>query len=116
MKAKFEWIVIYDEVKKIKQNWLALPKSVRFWNLLALFSLITIGIISYELLVVVWIFASIFIVAKAIDGDITENDVWMWFIPITWCVIALGIIGGILYLIYMNTIVRFNAWLDKEKD
>lgn len=101
-------------IKEIKEDWKVLPNSVKFWNGLALLGLIISGIFSLNILYIELAIGSIILVGLVMDGE-TENHVWGMFMPITWVCILLVGIGLLLNLIYKNTILNFNNWLNKEK-
>jgi hypothetical protein len=101
-------------LQEIKQDFIEVPNSVKFWNGMVLLGLIISGIFSLELLAFEWFIGSIILLAMVIDGDL-DNQLWGMFMPLTWfCLLLVGV-GFLLYFIYKNTILEFNDWLDKEK-
>jgi hypothetical protein len=103
-------------LKDVKSSWKQSPTSVKFWNSLLLAGLVALGIIQYELLIIALFLGSILTFAIVIDGDDTENHLWMMFMPITWIAIIVTIIGFSIYGLYKITIEPFNNWLNKEKE
>ena len=103
-------------LKNIWSDWTEVPMSVRFWNCLFILLMLALGIYDMNYLAIVWFIGSILIVAKCLDGDDFDNHLWALFMPITWiAIIGVGI-GFLLYTIYKHTILRFNDWLDKDKN
>jgi uncharacterized membrane protein YecN with MAPEG domain len=103
---------------EIGNDWKAIPRSVRFWNILLILSLIGLGLYNLDLLYIALGIGSILTIGMVMDGETdgeTDNHIWILFMPITWCCIALVGIGAIFYGIYKITIEPFNRWLNKEK-
>lgn len=101
-------------MKKIK-IFEEVSRSELFWTSLLLISLIIVGIVSLELLAVVLLFGSFFVMAFALDDDDNVPVLWMFLMPITWAIlIMMGIILGITW-IYEKSIVKFNNWLNKNE-
>jgi uncharacterized BrkB/YihY/UPF0761 family membrane protein len=109
---------IFNEVKS---SWKEATNSVKFWNSLLLAGLLTLGIIQYELLMIALFIGSFLTIGIVIDKiydarSDTEKHIWIMFMPITWIVIIVTIIGFSIYGLYKITIEPFNNWLNKEKE
>ena len=109
---------IFNEVKS---SWKQVPNSVKFWNSLLLAGLVALGIIQYELLMIALFIGSFLTIGIVIDKiydarSDTEKHIWIMFMPITWIVIIVTIIGFSIYGLYKITIEPFNNWLNKEKE
>jgi hypothetical protein len=90
------------------------PNSVKFWNFMVLIVLVVSGLFSLDLLFFEWLIGSVITFAIVVDGN-ERNQFWMFFMPLTWgCMLFVGC-GALMYLIYKNTILKFNSWLDKNK-
>jgi hypothetical protein len=106
-------------ISDIKRNWKETPNSVKFWNSLILVGLIITGIISLEILSVVLGLTSLFAFVLWFDclddeGKL-DKHLWVWFTPLVWCMVIIGIIIYGCIKLYENTISKFNDWLDKQK-
>ena len=100
----------------IKESWDETPNSVKFWNGLLVFAIIIAGIILPETLIVVFSLGSLITLALFLDQDHIEKHLWIWIMPITWLFVIAAIVIGGGYLLYKNTIAKFNDWLDKKPE
>ena len=89
------------------------PNSAKFWNLMILIVLVVSGSFSLDLLIYELVIGSIITIILALNDDV-ENHFWALFMPISLGCILLFLSGYLLYSVYMNTIVKFNNWLDKK--
>jgi hypothetical protein len=101
--------------KGMVETWNVVPNSVKFWNGLVLLLLIIVGIINMDFLYILLGIGSILSIGIMIDGDNTQEHLWMILMPISWLFIFLLLIGGLFGLIYLKIITPFNDWLNKEK-
>ena len=105
------------EIKRV----LGLPNSVKFWNGLLLVGLIITGVLSLKILSVVLGLMSVVALAFFLyamgngNDDYLDNHIWLYFTPLCWGLLIIGLImfGG--YKLYEGTIVKFNSWLNKQK-
>ena len=106
-------------ISNIKWNWRKTPNSVKFWNGLVLLGLIISGVFSLDLLWGELTLMSILTLALLIgsddDGKELDKHIWIWFAPLTWIIICLGVLVFLCIKLYESTIIEFNDWLDKEK-
>jgi hypothetical protein len=107
-------------ISDIKNSWKETPNSVKFWNGLVLVGLIVTGVLSLELLGVVLGILSLFAFVlwfDCIGGDEDKLDkhLWVWFTPVVWIMMILGVIIYGCIKLYENSISKFNDWLDKQK-
>jgi len=104
-------------ISDIKKNWKETPNSVKFWNGLVLLGLVIFGIISLEGLTIMLGLMSIAAFAVLIsaigDGDYLEKHLWIWFTPLAWGMLILGLILFGFIKFYEGIIMKFNNWLDK---
>ena len=106
-----------EEIKRIGR----LPNSVKFWNGLVLVGLIITGALSLDILSVVLAIMSIAALAVFLDAmgsgndDYLDNHLWVYFTPLCWGLLIVGLIFIGCYKLYERTIVKFNKWLNKEK-
>lgn len=110
-----------EELKvEIKRIW-GLPNSVKFWNGLLLVSLIIVGVLDLKILSVILAIMSITALAVFLDAmgsgsdDYLDNHLWLYFTPLAWGLLVIGLIIIGVYELYKGTIVKFNKWLNKEK-
>lgn len=104
---------------EIKFAWNSTPNSVKFWNGLVLVGLIISGVFSLDLLYVEWGILSVFALALFIDGmnddgKRLDKHIWIYFTPLSWGLLILGLIFMGCIVLYDGTIVIFNNWLDKK--
>jgi hypothetical protein len=105
-------------ISDIKKSWEETPNSVKFWNGLVLVGLIITGVLSLEVLVIVlgilsllaWI---MWMGSIGGDEDKLDKHLWVWFTPIVWMMIIVGVIIYGCVKLYENSISKFNNWLDK---
>lgn len=105
-------------ISDIKKNWEEIPNSVKFWNGLILLGLIISGFLGLDLLLTELAIMSVFAFAICVDsiGDNNKLDkhLWIWFTPLAWFMLVVGLtIYGCIKL-YDNNIIKFNNWLDKK--
>lgn len=104
-------------ISDIKKNWKETPNSVKFWNGLVLLGLVIIGIISLDGLTIMlglMSIAAFTVLISAIgDGDYLEKHLWIWFTPLAWGMLILGLILFGFIKFYERIIMKFNNWLDK---
>jgi hypothetical protein len=103
---------------EIKFAWNGIPNSVKFWNGLVLLGLIITGIIDVEILMVVLVIMSMLAFATIFDslgGDekSIERNLWIWFTPLSWGVMLLGLLIMGSMKLKEKTIDKFNNWLNK---
>jgi hypothetical protein len=103
----------------VQNGWKELPNSVKFWNGLVLLGLIIVGIIDVDILMIVWGIMSILAFAGFFDslgGDekFIERNLWVWFTPLTWGVMLLGLLIMGCMKLKEKTIDKFNNWLNKK--
>ncbi len=104
---------------EIKFAWNSTPNSVKFWNGLVLLGLIISGVFSLELLCVELALMSFFALALFIDGMSDDGKrlgkhIWIYFTPLSWGLLILGLIVMGCISLYDGTIVKFNNWLNKK--
>jgi len=108
-----------EELKVEFKRICGLPNSVKFWNGLVLVGLIITGVLNLEILSVVLAIISIAALAMFIDGmssgtdEYLDNHLWIYFAPLSWGLLIVGLIVIGCYKLYERTIVRFNKWLNK---
>lgn len=106
-------------ISDIKRNWKETPNSVKFWNGLVLLGLVVSGILNFQLLGVELVIMSFFAFALSIDSIGEEGKLdkhlWVWFTPLMWCLVIIGLIIYGCIKLYETTISKFNDWLDKQK-
>jgi hypothetical protein len=104
-------------ISDIKRNWKETPNSVKFWNGLVLFGLVISGVVGFDLLVVELGIMSFFAFALWIDSigeeDKLNKHLWVWFTPLMWYLVIIGLIIYGCIKLYEVTISKFNDWLDK---
>lgn len=106
-KIKEKYNETYTELMTIK-------KSVLFWNGVFVLALLLSAIFCYPLFMLLEISSSILAVGILFDGDMDKNDLWVFFTITTLAILVLFLIGYICYQIYINTIGKFNDWLDNK--
>lgn len=90
-----------------------LPKSVKFWNAVALASLIVTAFIGSDILGSALLIGSVIVFAMTLDGILdTEKHLWAFFMPITWLILIIAAIVVLGIFVYSKTIGKFNDWLD----
>ena len=103
---------------EIKFAWNIIPNSVKFWNGLVLLGLIISGIISSDLLYIEWGFMSVFALALGLDAMIEDKNldkhIWIYFTPLSWGILLVGLIRMGCISFYDRVIVKFNNWLNKK--
>lgn len=115
---------VMEETKKtwiedIKKGWEQIPNSVKFWNGLILLGLIISGFLGLDLLLTELAIMSVLALVLGLDamGDDTKTldyHIWIYFTPLAWFMLVVGLtIYGCIKL-YENTITKFNNWLDKK--
>lgn len=103
----------------VRKSWKEIPNSVKFWNGLVLLGLIITGIIDFDVLLIVLGIMSVFAFAvffESLGGDekYVVRHLWIWFTPVTWVFMLLGLlIMGCLKL-KEKLIDKFNNWLNKK--
>ena len=107
--------IIFD----IKRNWKETPNSVKFWNGLILLGLVVSGILDFQLLGIELMIMSLFTFVLWIgslgeEGNL-DKHLWVWFTPLLWCLVIIGLIIYGCIKLQETTISKFNDWLDKEK-
>ena len=102
-------------LSNISSEWKSIPRSVRFWNILLILSLVGLGFYDLEFLTIALFFGSIMTIALVIDGE-TEKHPWIILIPITLFCLAIMGIGALFFKIYKITIEPFNNWLNNKND
>jgi hypothetical protein len=104
-------------ISDIKRNWKETPNSVKFWNGLVLVGLIITGILSLEVLGIVLGILSFLVFILWVDslgGEVKlDKHLWVWFTPVVWIMMILGVIIYGCIKLYENSISKFNDWLDK---
>lgn len=103
------WHDITDGFKEI-------PKSVLFWNGLALVGFIALFFINFEIFLVAQAFASFIALGYLMDGDVDEKGLWITFTALFWFMIAFMLVAGGLGFLYEHSIAKFNDWLNKQKE
>ena len=106
---------VVEEFKKfIKKT----PNSVLFWNGLLYFLFFVAWIVvGHECAGIVSGVGSLFYLALILDDNDTDAELHLWP-PLTilfWFFIALMLVLGFFYLIYIFTVKPFNDWLDRLK-
>ena len=103
---------------EIKFAWNTIPNSVKFWNGLVLLGLIISGIISSDLLYIEWGIMSVFALALSLDAMSDDKNldkhIWIYFTPLSWVILLLGLIIMGCISFYDRAIVKFNNWLNKK--
>ena len=103
---------------EIKFAWKTIPNSVKFWNGLVLLGLIISGIISSDLLYIEWGIMSVFALALSLDAMSDDKNldkhIWIYFTPLSWGILLLGLIIMGCISFYDRVIVKFNNWLNKK--
>lgn len=103
---------------EIKFAWKTIPNSVKFWNGLVLLGLIISGIISSDLLYIEWGIMSVFALALSLDAMSDDKNldkhIWIYFTPLSWVILLLGLIIMGCISFYDRVIVKFNNWLNKK--
>lgn len=103
---------------EIKFAWNTIPNSVKFWNGLVLLGLIISGIISSDLLYIEWGIMSVFALALSLDAMSDDKNldkhIWIYFTPLSWVILLLGLIIMGCISFYDRVIVKFNNWLNKK--
>lgn len=104
-------------IETIQEGWRKTPNSIKFWNGLVLLGLVIIGIISLEGLTIMLGLMSIaafaVLISSISDGDYLEKHLWIWFTPLAWGMLILGLILFGFIKFYEGIIMKFNNWLDK---
>jgi hypothetical protein len=104
---------------EIKFAWNRIPNSVKFWNGLVLLGLIISGIISSDLFYIEWGIMSVFALALGLDvmseDKNLDNHIWIYFTPLSWVILLVGLIIMGCISFYDRVIVKFNNWLNKKK-
>lgn len=103
-------------LNNIRKEWNKVPNSTKFWNGLILLILICVGIYNIGFLGLLLGLGSLVAIALIIDGDYVDGHLWIWFTPIMWFLSLFGLVVFCGVIIYGNTIVPFNNWLDKTKE
>ena len=108
-------------------NWISqkthIKKSHIFWLAVGFIVQLLIGIISFDILSIIWGFGSFLTVAAVIDGvGGTKDDEFPWpfWFPLLWFFGALFGIGYLIYLIFKgpckfikDTVMNINKKIDK---
>lgn len=106
-------------ISDIKRNWKETPNSVKFWNGMILIGLVVSGMINFHLLLfelfVMSLFAWVLWMGSIGEEWIVNKHLWVWFTPVVWFMLILGLIVYGCVILSDNTIAKFNNWLDKEK-
>ena len=104
-----------EKIKRIvREFWDETPNSVKFWNGLILLILIGSGIYSLEALGVLMVFGSLLTIALLAEGGNTNQNIWIFFMPISWFILLFGLVIATSLYINNNVIVPFNKWLNKN--
>lgn len=105
-------------ISNIKENWKETPNSVKFWNGLVLLGLIISGFIGLDLLLtelaIMSVFAFIIGMNSIGNEGVFDIHLWVWFTPLTWVMLVVGLTIYVCIKLYKNTIPKFNNWLDKK--
>lgn len=104
---------------EIKFAWNSIPNSIKFWNGLVLVGLIISGVFSLDLLYAEWGILSVFAIALGLDAVNDDNKnldkhIWIYFTPLSWGILLLGLIIMGCISFYDRVIVKFNNWLNKK--
>jgi len=105
---------ILNLLKGIKESWIEIPRSVRFWNLLVIAIVIGVYLTSVEGSVLIFILGTFGTVAIFVDERDIKNNLWILTMPITWLFILIGLFGLSWEFIYKRYIIRFNQWMDNK--
>ncbi len=90
------------------------PNSVKFWNSVVILGLIASGFVSLDLLAMLFFIGSFLSLAIILQGD-EENHYWMFGMPLVWLFVIIGLFVVLCEFIKERFILKFNAWLDREK-
>jgi hypothetical protein len=105
-------------ITDIKIGWHSTQNSVKFWNGLVLLGLIISGIISSDLLYIEWGIMSVFTLALGLDAMSEDKNldkhIWIYFTPLSWGILLVGLIIMGCISFYDRVIVKFNNWLNKK--
>ena len=108
---------IFNRISKdIQEGWRETPNSVKFWNAIFVLVIIITGIILPEALIVIFVVGSLITIGLFLDQENIDKHLWIWFMPITWLFAIVAITIGCFYLLYENSIAKFNDWLDKKPE
>ena len=91
--------------------------SYIFWQAALLSAIIVTAIISIQAFWVLEIILSICTFLYLIDADVNTpsgKEIWIWFTATAWLLLILAICFFIVHILYQNTILRFNDWLNKK--
>jgi len=105
---------ILNILNGIKESWLEIPRSVRFWNLLVIAIVIGVYLTSVEGFVLIFIFGTIGAASIFADEREIKNNLWIFAMPITWVFILIGLFVLICQFIYRKYIIGFNQWMDNR--
>ena len=107
--------------KKIRNKFIEIPTSIKFWNGLVFLELIIFGIISpFFIFPILLVFGSVLDVALfMIDNDEgLDNHYWAYVMPLTIIFILFCFIYALFYNIFnflLEGLEKFNLWLNKPK-
>lgn len=106
--------IILNILKGIKESWVEIPRSVRFWNLLIIAIVIGVFMTSIEGSVCIFLFGTVATVSTVWEEREIKNNLWIFAMPITWVVLIIAIFYLICEFIYKRYITRFNQWMDNK--
>jgi phosphotransferase system glucose/maltose/N-acetylglucosamine-specific IIC component len=106
--------IILNILSGIKESWIEIPRSVRFWNLLVIAIVIGVFMTSAEGSVVIFFLGTIATFSIFWEEREIKNNLWIFAMPITWAIILIGLFVFICEFIYKRYITRFNQWMDNK--
>ena len=106
--------IILNILKGIKESWLEIPRSVRFWNLLVIAIVIGVFTTSAEGFTLIFIFGTVGTISIFLEEREIKNNLWIFAMPITWVFLIIGLFVLIWEFIYKRYIIRFNQWIDNK--
>ncbi len=102
------WNDIVQGVKEI-------PNSVLFWNGLVFLIFIIAFFINIEMFVSVQGLASIFALAIVFDGNADKTQIWILGTVFFWVALSFVAVIGLASWIGIQTVSKFNDWLDNKQ-
>ena len=106
--------IILNILKGIKESWLEIPRSVRFWNLLVIAIVIGVFTTSAEGFTLIFIFGTVGTISIFLEEREIKNNLWIFAMPITLVFLIIGLFVLIWEFIYKRYIIRFNQWIDNK--